>query len=86
MTHCARELFHAQWDILLDSEFVDAWENGELVLLPHMQYIIIGLGFVVNCADEVKHRVYPRILSYSADYPEKYTQCPAIFLPPLLLL
>jgi hypothetical protein len=27
-THCARELFHAQWQILLDNDFINAWKNG----------------------------------------------------------
>jgi hypothetical protein len=28
-------------------------------------------GIVVECCDSIKHRFYPRILTYSADYPEK---------------
>jgi len=55
MTHCARELMHAQWAILLDDEFVEAWQHG----------------IVVTCCDGIKRRFYPRIFSYSADYPEK---------------
>ena len=55
MSHCARELFHAQWRILLDDDFLEAWEHGIAIL----------------CIDGVKRRVYPRIFSYSADYPEK---------------
>ena len=56
LSHCLRELFHAQWKILLDDEFLDAYENG----------------IVVECIDEVERRFFPRILTYSADYPEKY--------------
>jgi hypothetical protein len=28
LTHCARELMHAQWDILLEDAFVTAWNDG----------------------------------------------------------
>jgi hypothetical protein len=55
LTHCERELFHAQWKIILDDEFLEAWKHGIVIL----------------CADGVKRRVYPRIFTYSADYPEK---------------
>ena len=55
-THCHRELFHAQWTELLGDEFVNAYEHG----------------LVLVCADGVKRRLYPRIFTYSADYPEKY--------------
>jgi hypothetical protein len=55
MTHCARELFHAQWRILLDDDFLEAWKHGIAIL----------------CADGLKRRVYPRIFSYAADYPKK---------------
>ena len=40
---------------LLDSEFVQAWEHG----------------VVIKCGDGVLRRFYPRIFTYSADYPEK---------------
>ena len=56
LTHCHRELFHAQWRILLDDEFLEAYEHG----------------IVITCQDQVKCRIYPRIFSYSANYPEKY--------------
>ena len=55
LTHCRRELFHAQWGCLLDEEFLDAYEHG----------------MVVDCIDGVRRRIYPRIFTYSADYPEK---------------
>ncbi|KAF9230744.1 hypothetical protein BU15DRAFT_83245 [Melanogaster broomeanus] len=55
LTHCHRELFHAQWRILLDDEFLEAYEHG----------------IVITCQDEVRRRIYPRIFTYSADYPEK---------------
>ncbi|KAH7916892.1 hypothetical protein BV22DRAFT_997067, partial [Leucogyrophana mollusca] len=54
-THCHRELFHAQWKVLLDDEFLDAYHHG----------------IVVTCCDGVKRRFYLRIFTYSADYPEK---------------
>ncbi|KAF6764198.1 hypothetical protein DFP72DRAFT_1059205 [Ephemerocybe angulata] len=54
-THLKRELFQAQWRVLLDDEFVHAYEHG----------------LVVDCFDNVRRRVYPRIMTYSADYPEK---------------
>jgi hypothetical protein len=56
MTHCRHELLHAQWTILLDDEFLEAYEHG----------------IVVECLDGIKRRFYPRILTYSADYKEKY--------------
>lgn len=55
-TYCRRELFHACWDILLDEEFIDAYQHG----------------IVLKCRDGVLRRVFPRIFTYSADYPEKY--------------
>lgn len=56
LTHCRRELIHAVWRLLLDKEFMEAYTHG----------------VVIKCADGVTRRVYPRILTYSADYPEKY--------------
>lgn len=55
LTHCRRELMHVQWTELLDDEFVDAYKHGIVIL----------------CCDGILRRFYPRILSYSADYPEK---------------
>ncbi len=55
ITHCRRELFQGAWEVLLDAEFVHAYEHG----------------MVIDCIDGVRRRVYPRIFSYSADYPEK---------------
>jgi hypothetical protein len=54
-THCRRELFHACWDILLDEEFLGAYHHG----------------IVLKCPDGVMRRIFPRIFTYSADYPEK---------------
>jgi hypothetical protein len=55
-THCRRELFHACWKIMLDEEFIYVYRHG----------------IVLKCVDGVMRRVYPRIFTYSADYPEKY--------------
>jgi Plavaka transposase len=55
MTHCQRELFHEQWRTILDDDFMEAFDHG----------------IVVKCLDGVQRRFYPRIFTYSADYPEK---------------
>ena len=54
-THCRRELFHAQWKDILDEEFLQAYEHGMVFL----------------CGDNIKRQLFPRIFTYSADYPEK---------------
>ncbi|TEB19263.1 hypothetical protein FA13DRAFT_1719017 [Coprinellus micaceus] len=54
-TYCARELFHEQWSILLGPEFTNAMKYG--IILP--------------CPDGKMRCFFPRIFSYSADYPEK---------------
>jgi hypothetical protein len=55
LAHLRREVFHEAWRLLLDDEFVHAYEHG----------------IVLHCADGIRRRVYPRIFTYSADYPEK---------------
>ncbi|KDR69150.1 hypothetical protein GALMADRAFT_230924 [Galerina marginata CBS 339.88] len=55
LTHLRRELIHAIWKLLLDDEFMHAYEHG----------------IVIMCPDGVLRRFYPRIFTYSADYPEK---------------
>jgi Plavaka transposase len=55
MAHCHREMYHAQWTIILDDEFLEAYRHG----------------VVITCLDGIKRRFYPRIFTYSADYPEK---------------
>lgn len=47
---------HSVWSILLDDEFMHAYEHG----------------IVIECPDGIFRRFYPRIFTYSADYPEKY--------------
>lgn len=58
MAHCHRELTHEQWRLLLDNEFLHAYEHG----------------IVMQCGDGVMRRFHPRIFTYSADYPEKYVR------------
>lgn len=76
LTHCRRELLHAVWSLLLDDKFLEAYKHG----------------IVVRCADGVERRIYPRIFTYSADYPEKYVLygiffCSYILIPsPRVLL
>lgn len=60
---------HAVWDILLDDEFIHAYEHG----------------IVLKCADGIFRRIYPRIFTYSADYPEKYMVIVALYSHPLTL-
>ncbi|KAJ7131818.1 hypothetical protein C8R43DRAFT_1133491 [Mycena crocata] len=55
LTHCRRELMHQVWRLMLDDEFLHAYQHG----------------IIIQCVDGVKRRVYPRIFTYSADYPEK---------------
>ncbi|KAF9033835.1 hypothetical protein BJ165DRAFT_1615947 [Panaeolus papilionaceus] len=55
LTHLRRGLIQAVWRLLLDDEFMDAYENG-IEILFH---------------DGVYRRVFPHFFTYSADYPEK---------------
>ncbi|KAJ3541577.1 hypothetical protein NM688_g6065 [Phlebia brevispora] len=52
---CKAELVHAVFLILLDPDFMRAYEHGLLV----------------ECADGFLRRIFPRIFAYSADYPEQ---------------
>ena len=47
---------HGIWNHLLDEEFMEAYVHG-------MQ---------VECTDGIVRHFFPRIFTYSADYPEKY--------------
>ena len=47
---------HAIWTCILDAEFLEAYEHG----------------IVIECPDGIFRRFYPRLFTYSADYPEKY--------------
>jgi hypothetical protein len=55
LTHCRREFIQAVWALLLDADFVEAYKHG----------------IVIMCADGIKRRIYLRLMTYSADYPEK---------------
>lgn len=55
MAHCRRELIQAVWKYILDDDFIHA----------------TIYGVVITCHDGIKRRIYPRIFTYSADYPEK---------------
>ena len=55
LTHLKRDLIHAIWELLLDEKFMHAYKHG----------------IVVECADGILRRLYPRLFTYSADYPEK---------------
>jgi len=48
-------MYHAQWSIILDDEFLEAYRHG----------------MVVKCYDQIFRRFYPRIFTHSADYKEK---------------
>lgn len=67
MTHCRRELIHAQWDIMMDDEFIEAYVHG----------------IIVECTDSALRRFYPRFFTYSADYKEKYVLYCLLFPPSL---
>ena len=56
LTYLRRELMQSVWRILLDDEFMDAYENG----------------FIITFPDGIQRRVFPRFFTYSADYPEKW--------------
>jgi Plavaka transposase len=55
LTHCCCKLMHEVWKILLDPDFLHAYKDG----------------MVVQCYDGIEQRIYLRIFTYSADYPEK---------------
>ena len=55
LRYCLSEVFHAQWALILDNDFVSTYKHG----------------IVVECLDQVMQRFYPRIFTYSVDYPEK---------------
>ncbi|KAJ7208340.1 hypothetical protein GGX14DRAFT_634077, partial [Mycena pura] len=56
LTHLKRELIHAVWEqLLLTPEFIHAYLHG----------------LKVKCFDRVWRLLFPRFITYSADYPEK---------------
>ena len=46
---------HQVWDSLLDDDFMDAYNNG----------------LILQCQDGKSRRFFPRVVTYSANYPEK---------------
>ncbi|KAF8348458.1 hypothetical protein F5887DRAFT_1071390 [Amanita rubescens] len=54
-THCKRELIHLIWLLILDEEFMHAYVHG-------FDYVFY---------DGIRRLVFPRLFTYSADYPEK---------------
>ena len=52
---CKHELMQAIWLLLLDDEFMHAYE----------------FSIVIEFADGILQRVFPHLFTYSADYPEK---------------
>ncbi|PIL35075.1 hypothetical protein GSI_02863 [Ganoderma sinense ZZ0214-1] len=52
---CKRDLFQQIWLLLLDDDFMHTYEHGVLLM----------------CGDGVLRRIFPRVFTYSADYPEK---------------
>jgi hypothetical protein len=55
-THVWREFIQAVWDLLLDKDLIIAYKHG----------------IMIKCANSITCRVYLCLLTYSADYPEKY--------------
>ena len=56
ITQLKRELIQAIWKMLLeDKDFMDAYEHG----------------IVIDCFDGIRRRIFPRLFTYSCDYPEK---------------
>lgn len=52
---CKSELMHALWMLLLDDEFMHAYQHG----------------LRMTCGDGILRRLFPRFFGYSADYPER---------------
>lgn len=55
LTHCKCEIMQAVWRFLLDDDFLKAYEHGIVLKFP----------------DGISRWVFPHILTYAADYPEK---------------
>ncbi|KIK18472.1 hypothetical protein PISMIDRAFT_82302, partial [Pisolithus microcarpus 441] len=55
LTHCKHELMQGIWSFLLDSDFLHAYEYGMVIKFP----------------DGIFRRVFCRLFTYAADYPEK---------------
>ena len=51
-----RELIHAIWHVLLDDDFMEAYENGIVIMFP----------------DGIQRRIFPRFFTYPAVCCVKY--------------
>jgi hypothetical protein len=58
-----RDLMSAIWRLLLTAELLHAYVHGILI----------------QFADGIVRRVFPRFFTYSADYPEKYVNISSIW-------
>ncbi|KAF8236149.1 hypothetical protein L208DRAFT_1136286, partial [Tricholoma matsutake] len=56
LTHLKQELMHAIWELILNNEFMEAYEHG----------------IVIKCPDGILRQYYPQFFMYSADYLEKW--------------
>ena len=65
IAHVRREIMHAQWAIILDDEFLQCYAHG----------------IILEGKDGIRRRFYPRIFTYSADYPEKLVGINLIHFP-----
>lgn len=65
LTHLRRDLFQLIWMLILNPEFIEAYSHG----------------FEWTCVDGTRRLLFPRILTYSADYPEKYALTSSSFKP-----
>ena len=54
-TRYKRELMHAIWSHLMDEDFIKGCTDG----------------LTIQCFDNIERVFYIRIMTYSADYPEK---------------
>jgi hypothetical protein len=68
LTQCCRGLLHAQWDILLDEEFIDVYQHG----IP------------VPFCDVIFRRFYPQYFTHSTDYKEKYVASTSLSISVLM--
>ena len=41
--HCHRELFQEQWKVLLDAQFVDAYEHGIVIKCCNNKQMVLSL-------------------------------------------
>jgi hypothetical protein len=55
LTHLRRELAHAIWRLMLDTDLIRAYTDGE----------------AIKMSDNIVRALFPWFLFYSADYPEK---------------